>query len=93
MLFGFVKSIIENMKNPAALTFSTKKAGDYEMNKKFWMVYVEGRNGPTHKHPTKASASAEAMRLHASTGCVAYVLSAVEAVKPIVPRYEVVKLK
>ena len=61
--------------------------------KKFWMVYVEGRQGPVVKHQTKASALQEAQRLHLQTGQTAYVMSATSAVKATAPRYEVVNLK
>ena len=33
------------------------------MNDKFWMVWIEGKPGPTHQHPTLDGARLEAERL------------------------------
>lgn len=42
--------------------------------KTFWMVYVEGKSGPTMRHDSQQSALAEARRLALMTGKRAYVL-------------------
>ena len=43
----------------------------------FYMVYLEGRGGPTHKHETLEEASAEAERLLATHDTIVYILQAV----------------
>jgi hypothetical protein len=47
--------------------------------KKFYMVYVEGRQSPTHKHEQFESAHREAERLTRSTRQKAYVLEAISS--------------
>ena len=44
---------------------------------RFWMVYLEGRNTPAHKHQHKTAAVAEAGRLYEKEKRRAYVLEVV----------------
>ena len=53
---------------------SRKRDGDKYWLKTFWMVYVEGKSGPTMRHDSQQSALAEARRLALLTGKRAYVL-------------------
>ena len=49
-----------------------------ENDKVFWMVYVEGQQGPTKRHPTRISAIEEAERLCRQTCRRVFVLRADE---------------
>lgn len=49
---------------------------------KFWMCYVNGRNGPTVKHFSRASALEEARRLAEHTKAYTFVLEATYSVDP-----------
>ena len=49
------------------------------MEKKFWMVYVEEGEGPTHKYPHLYLAEDEAARLVKETCKAVYVLEAIKS--------------
>ena len=49
---------------------------------RFWMVWVEGKLGPTHCHATYADAYAEAEKLARKEQCTAFVLQAVDCLEP-----------
>jgi hypothetical protein len=53
--------------------------------KKFWMIYRDGANAPTHKHESKEAAMQEAERLYHNSGGnnIFYVLEAIGSLKPI----------
>ena len=53
--------------------------------KRFWMVYVEGKNAPTRLHPTEADALTEAARLVSMQRCIAYILEATHVVTQAEP--------
>ena len=49
------------------------------MNDHFWMVYIDGKGGPTKKHYELNEARLEAerlLRLPSNQGCKAYILEA-----------------
>jgi len=48
---------------------------------KFWMVFVEGKGGPTRKHESLELAMWEADRLAMAQGKPAYVLESVKVCK------------
>ena len=52
---------------------------------KFWMVFVEGRNAPKHRHPTLESANNEAYRLALTTLDKVYVLETISLHAPSNP--------
>ena len=45
-------------------------------NKQFWMIHVEGTEGPLHKHSSEEGAINEGMRLAKSTGRSTFLLEA-----------------
>ena len=47
------------------------------MKPRFWLVWADGGGRPTYKHPTRASAEAEAARLARQHGGVFHVLECV----------------
>ena len=51
------------------------------MNKKFFMIYVEGKDSPTIKHESYDSAIYEAERLARKTKKQVYVLEAIQKVE------------
>ncbi|GAB2552777.1 hypothetical protein GCM10027189_38980 [Rufibacter soli] len=51
------------------------------MNNGFYMVYLEGGQGPTYQHPNRESATKEAKRLAKQIGRKAYVLCSIESVE------------
>lgn len=62
-----------------------------QMKRKFWMIFVEGRTQPTHKHFFLEAAHAEARRLAEKTGCATYVLASVHGYETVPipqPKYE-----
>ena len=59
--------------------------------KDFYMIYLEGGQTPTYKHPTIESADREAKRLTEKTGKKAYVLVALKSIQ--VMKYEIEDLR
>ena len=51
------------------------------MNKKFFMIYVEGKDSPTFKHESYDSAIYEAERLARKTKKQVYILQAIQKVE------------
>ena len=45
---------------------------------RFYMIYIEGQNGPTRKHPTYQDAKKEAERLARLTRRKTYILGTIE---------------
>ena len=48
---------------------------------RFYMIYVEGQNGPTRKHPTYQDAKKEAERLARLTRRKTYILGTIECLE------------
>jgi len=64
-----------------AIMRSQEKEGKFVPMDKFWMLYVEGGQSPTHKHFDKNAAKIEAERLARISNERVHVLESVASVK------------
>lgn len=61
-------------------------------NQEFYMLFVDGKSVPTHKHVTLFEAEQEADRLIQKTQQTVYILKAIKAYKTV-QNYKVVELE
>lgn len=55
----------------------------------FFMLYVDGQNSPTHKHPSIAEAKVEAQKLMAKTQKRVFILQGIKMLEPMMNFNEV----
>lgn len=80
-----LKSIISNTAKAASPPTGKPEPDKVTENKPFYMVYVEGRNGPKYKHESIQEARKEAERLCAKEKAPAHLLAAVGTCIPKKP--------